>query len=72
MKSKTRKPHKQNSKISVIVPTYNEKENIANLINKILELRIKNLHIVVADDNRPDGTWKPVQEISKKTKNNPL
>ncbi len=52
-----------------MIPTYNEKENIANLINNILNLKIKNLHIVVADDNSPDGTWKIVQQISKKKKN---
>ena len=56
-------------KTYVMIPTYNEKENIGNLINEILNLKIKNLHIVVADDNSPDGTWKIVQEISKKKKN---
>jgi len=53
----------------VMIPTYNEKENISNLINKILKLKIKNLHIVVADDNSPDGTWRIVQDISKRKKN---
>ena len=53
----------------VMIPTYNEKENIRNLIDRILKLRIKNLHVVVADDNSPDGTWKIVQEISRKNKN---
>lgn len=53
----------------VMIPTYNEKENIADLINKILSLKIKNLHIVVVDDNSPDGTWRIVQNISKKKKN---
>ena len=52
-----------------MIPTYNEKENIANLIDEILKLKIKNLHIVVADDNSPDGTWRIVQQISKKKKN---
>ena len=52
-----------------MIPTYNEKENIGNLINRILELKIKNLHIVVIDDNSPDETWKIVQNISKKKKN---
>ena len=56
-------------KTFVMIPTYNEKENIRNLIDKILKLKIKNLHIVVADDNSPDGTWKLVQEISRKNKN---
>lgn len=52
-----------------MIPTYNEKENIKNLINEILKLRIKDLSVVVVDDNSPDGTWKIVQEISKKNKN---
>jgi|ETNmetMinimDraft_11_1059920.scaffolds.fasta_scaffold44257_2 dolichol-phosphate mannosyltransferase len=56
-------------KTFVMIPTYNEKENIGNLINNILNLKIKNLHIVVADDNSPDGTWKIVQDIAKKKKN---
>ena len=56
-------------KIYVMTPTYNEKENIRNLIDNILKLKIKNLHIVVVDDNSPDGTWKIVQNIAKKKKN---
>ena len=56
-------------KTFVMIPTYNEKENISNLIDKILELKINNLHIVVVDDNSPDGTWKIVQDISKENKN---
>ena len=56
-------------KIFVMIPTYNEKENIANLINKILKLGIKGLHVVVVDDNSPDGTWKIVQNISRTKKN---
>jgi len=53
----------------IMIPTYNESENIKALIDKILNLRIKNLHIVVADDNSPDETWKIVQQIAKKSKN---
>jgi len=56
-------------KIFIMVPTYNEKENIKTLIDEILKLKIKNLHIVVVDDNSPDNTWKIVQQISKKNKN---
>lgn len=52
-----------------MIPTYNEKENIKILIDKILKLKIKNLNIVVVDDNSPDGTWKIVQGISKNKKN---
>jgi dolichol-phosphate mannosyltransferase len=56
-------------KTFVMIPTYNEKENIENLINGILNLKIKDIHIVVVDDNSPDGTWKIVEKISKKRKN---
>ena len=59
----------RNMKTYVMIPTYNEKENIKTLIGNILKLRIKNLHIVVADDNSLDGTWKIVRQISKKNKN---
>ena len=52
-----------------MIPTYNEKENIKNLIDRILELKIRNLHIVVVDDNSPDGTWKIIREISGKNRN---
>jgi len=53
----------------IMIPTYNERENIKALIGKILKLKIKNLHIVAVDDNSPDGTWKIVEDISKKNKN---
>src|SRR3989338_10264279 len=55
-------------KTFVMIPTYNERENIKELIDKILKLKIKNLHIVAVDDNSPDGTWKIVQSISNKKK----
>ena len=53
-------------KTYVMIPTYNERENIRALIDKIMNLKIKNLHIVAVDDNSPDGTWKIVNEIEKK------
>ncbi len=39
----------------VIIPTFNEKENIATIIQAIFSLR-ENFHILVIDDNSPDGT----------------
>jgi len=52
-------------KIIVTIPTWNESLNIKLLIDEILALKNKDLEIVVADDNSPDGTWKIVEEISK-------
>ena len=51
-------------KTIVVIPTYNEKENIAKLLQSILALKIKDMDILVVDDNSPDGTAKVVEEIS--------
>lgn len=56
-------------KTFVMIPTYNEKENIIPLIDAINSLGMENLEILVADDNSPDGTWKLVEEKKKSTKN---
>jgi dolichol-phosphate mannosyltransferase len=52
---------------SVIIPTYNEKDNIFLLIERITNT-LKNIsfEIIVVDDNSPDGTWEIVENISKK------
>ncbi len=53
-------------KTIVFIPTYNEKENIARLIQELLRYLID---ILVVDDNSPDGTANIVKELSKKHKN---
>jgi dolichol-phosphate mannosyltransferase len=39
----------------VVIPTYNESDNIANLVSEILALPL-GAHVIVVDDNSPDGT----------------
>jgi len=60
-------------KAVVILPTFNERDNIAQLIDKIQEQfkRIKNysMHILVVDDNSPDGTQTLVRRQIKKYSN---
>ncbi len=51
-------------KVSIVMPTYNEKENIVNLIGTVLKLVKEECEVIVVDDNSPDGTWKIVEEIS--------
>ena len=46
----------------VIVPTYNERENIARLIDRVL-CQDPRLEILVVDDGSPDGTAEIVEEI---------
>lgn len=40
----------------IVIPTYNERDNIVPLIHQLFSLRITNLEIVIVDDNSPDGT----------------
>jgi dolichol-phosphate mannosyltransferase len=51
-----------NDKSIIIVPTYNEADNIQLLIEKILSLNL-NFDILVVDDNSPDGTSNIVKEL---------
>lgn len=46
----------------VIIPTYNEKENIAAIIEAVFALP-RNFHILIIDDNSPDGTARIVKEL---------
>jgi len=46
----------------IIIPTYNEKENIENIIRKIFSLE-KSFHILVVEDGSPDGTAKIVKNL---------
>mgnify|MGYP001619189077 CR=1 FL=1 len=48
-----------------MVPTYNESGNIERLIKEIL-VQGKDIGVVVVDDDSPDGTWKIVEEYSKR------
>ncbi|MCM8764416.1 MAG: glycosyltransferase [Candidatus Omnitrophica bacterium] len=45
----------KNKKIAVIIPTYNEKDNIIALAEKILRLPL-DISVIIVDDNSPDGT----------------
>lgn len=47
----------------VIIPTFNERENIARLIGDLLTLA-QDLHILIVDDNSPDGTGQLVDELA--------
>jgi len=50
----------------VVVPTYNERENLSKLIPKILSEKIPGVKfkIIVVDDNSPDGTAKVAKRFS--------
>jgi dolichol-phosphate mannosyltransferase len=52
-------------KITVVLPTYNEAENLPKLVSALFSLPL-NLSLVVVDDNSPDGTGNTADELSKK------
>ena len=41
--------------VAVVIPTYNERENIASLVTSLLDLDSL-LRVLIVDDNSPDGT----------------
>ena len=49
--------------ILVIIPTYNESENIARILSRTRSA-VPDAHVLIADDNSPDGTGKLADEIA--------
>ncbi|MDR2928246.1 MAG: polyprenol monophosphomannose synthase [Cytophagaceae bacterium] len=47
----------------VIIPTYNEIENIEAIVEAVLKQPIPDLHLLIIDDNSPDGTGSRVKKI---------
>ncbi|MEW6057559.1 MAG: polyprenol monophosphomannose synthase [Bdellovibrionota bacterium] len=56
------------SKTTIMIPTYNERGNISRLIESILSLKVagQEIHVLVVDDNSPDGTGEAVAEYAAK------
>ncbi len=49
-------------RVSIVLATYNERENINDTIGSIFEHVIEPVEIIVVDDNSADETWRLVQE----------
>ena len=58
------RPYTGSLTFSVVLPTYNEKDNITPLMETILR-SVPGAEIVVVDDDSPDGTWKVVQDFAE-------
>lgn len=52
--------------VVVVIPTYNERENIESLIQEVLSLSL-GLNILVVDDNSPDGTGAVVSKLAEES-----
>ncbi len=61
-------PVGKNPLISIVIPTYNERENIETLIPEIfLTFSGNNIkgEVIIVDDDSPDGTWKVAEKMEK-------
>ncbi len=54
-------------KVIVVLPTYNERENISRIVPALFALGIPNFHLLVVDDNSPDGTGQIVEALRHET-----
>lgn len=52
-------------RITVIIPTYNEAENLPKLVSALFSLPL-DLRLLVVDDNSPDGTGQIAEELARK------
>jgi dolichol-phosphate mannosyltransferase len=55
-------------KVLVIIPTYNERDNIQKLLRDIFSLD-PSIHVLVVDDNSPDGTGAIVRQLKNEIQN---
>ena len=57
---------RENFLVSIVLPTYNERDNIVPLVQLIHEcVKSHNHEIIVADDNSPDGTYQALVDLNK-------
>jgi len=63
-----------NTEVSIVIPTYNESENIKGILHLIKEHLPKNTMVeaIVVDDNSPDGTGKIAEDYFKSLKEKTL
>lgn len=51
-------------KTTVVLPTYNEAENLELMVEALFDLGVPDLHILVVDDKSPDGTGKIADQLA--------
>jgi len=52
-------------KTTIVIPTYNEAENLPKLAAALFELPLPELSLLVVDDNSPDGTGQIAEDLSR-------
>jgi dolichol-phosphate mannosyltransferase len=51
--------------VTIVIPTYNEAENIPKMVSALFALNIPDLTLLVVDDNSPDGTGQIAEDLGQ-------
>lgn len=54
-------------KTTIVIPTYNEAENLPRLVSALFELPLPDISLLVVDDNSPDGTGNIAEDLHRET-----
>jgi len=52
-------------KVIIVIPTYNEANNLSEITEVILELPFDDLHLIIVDDDSPDGTGQIADQLAQ-------
>lgn len=52
-------------KTTIVIPTYNEKENLPLLLEKVFALETEGMNVLIVDDNSPDGTGQLAESLKE-------
>jgi dolichol-phosphate mannosyltransferase len=56
----------EGSRVTVVMPTYNEAANVPRMAEAVLSLPLPGLHLKIVDDSSPDGTGRIAEELAEK------
>ncbi|MEV0109617.1 polyprenol monophosphomannose synthase [Nocardia sp. NPDC050799] len=56
-------------RVTVVVPTYNERDNLPVAVERLTALPVPGLHVLVVDDNSPDGTGEVAEKLAAELPN---
>lgn len=55
----------RNNKLSIVIPVYNEKDTILDLLDRVLAIKLPDKEIIVVDDGSQDGTGEKIKNFSE-------